>query len=167
MTTGILAATPSSNFVFLTQLNQGFCIQAPAASVNAIVTLQSYTGPGSLNTWIQPILGGPIYLAATYNSSQPLVLDVTLPNNAPNNGPAFVSGNGAILFLNTVVSNSMTQQWSVNGISPVNIINTGLSQSLNQTYMVDAASGGAQNFNAVELWVKANNTEQQWVQAAA
>jgi hypothetical protein len=50
MTTAVLAATPSSKFVFLTQLNHGFCIQAPAARINAIVTLQSYTRAEALNT---------------------------------------------------------------------------------------------------------------------
>jgi hypothetical protein len=106
-------------------------------------------------------------LAATYDSSQPLVLDVTLPNNAPNNGPEFMSANGAALFLNTLVSNSMTQQWSVRGTSPVNIVNTGLTHTINsETYMVNAARGRSQKFNAVTLWQRANNTEQQWIQAA-
>ncbi len=156
-------ASSTAKFQLAWNGNTQFGAQASAAGVNAVVTLQKLGVNSGLSTWIQPQAGGPIYLANTYNTAHPLVLDVTLPAG---NGSSHTSGSGPVLFLNSLVPGSQTQQWQVQGNSPVTIRNTGLSTSLNQNLVIDNAGGNSQAFNAIQVWGANGNNNQNWLQLA-
>ncbi len=156
-------ASAASKFQLAWNGNTQFGAQASAVGINAVVTLQKLGNNSTLSTWIQPQTGGPIYLANTYNTSHPLVLDVALPAG---NGSANTSGSGPILFLNSLVPGSQTQQWQIQGNSPVSIKNTGLSTSLNQNLVLDNSHGSAQAYNALQIWGANGNNNQNWLQLA-
>lgn len=156
-------ASSTAKFQLAWNGNTQFGAQASAVGVNAVVTLQRLGNNSALSTWIQPQAGGPIYLANTYNTSNPLVLDINLPAG---NGSNFTNGSGPILFLNSPVAGSQTQQWQVQGTSPVTLRNSGLSTSLNQNLVIDNAGGNAQAFNAIQVWTANGNNNQNWLQLA-
>lgn len=156
-------ASNSAKFQLASSINSQFGAQVAAPAANSIVTLQNLGQNSALSTWIQPQAGGPIYLASTYNTSTPLVLDISLPIG---NGDAFISGNGCLLYLNNLIVNSQTQQWLIHGTSLVTVKNTGLSTSLNQTLVLDVARATIQAFAALEVWSAADNAEQHWLQLA-